>query len=125
MLLKFDVDGKVNVSCDRCGNPLTLQLWDEFNVVVKVVDDPEAMNIQEDDPDVYYVGKGESHLHLEDWIYEFINLSLPMQKMCKEDEIGGPQCNKEVLEKLKKMEDETKTDTNALWKGLEQFKNLQ
>lgn len=125
MLLKFDVYGKVEVICDRCGNNLPMQLWDEFNIVVKSVDDPDLMNEQEEDPDVYYISRGESHLNVEDWIYEFINLSLPMQKMCKEDEIGGPQCNLEVLEKLKKMEDDAKSDSNAIWKGLEQFKNLQ
>src|ERR1044072_6920532 len=104
MLLKFDVDGTVDVSCDRCGNPLTLQLWDEFNVMVKLVDNPEEMNEQEEDPDVYYISRGESHLHLADWVYEFINLSIPMQKICPPDDIGGPQCNNEVLEKLAKIE---------------------
>ncbi|TDH27510.1 DUF177 domain-containing protein [Segetibacter sp. 3557_3] len=125
LMLKFDVDGKARVSCDRCGNPLQLQLWDEFNILVKMVDDPEAMNIQEEDPDVHYISRTESHLHLEEWIYEFINLSIPMQKMCKEEEIGGPQCNKEVLEKLQKMRDDAKSDTQSIWKGLEQFKDLQ
>ena len=113
MLLKFDVDGKVEVICDRCGNNLPLQLWDEFNIVVKMVEDPEVMNEQEEDPDVYYIGRNESHLSVQDWIYEFINLSIPMQKMCKEDEIGGPQCNKEVLEKLKKMEEEAKAGSGT------------
>lgn len=126
MLLKFDIDGHVDLVCDRCGNNLRLQLWDEFNVVVKMVDNPTEMNEQEEDPDVYYVGKGESHLHVADWIYEFMNLSIPMHRMCKEDEIGGPQCNKEVLEKLKKMEENAQTNaTNVIWKGLDQFKDLQ
>jgi uncharacterized metal-binding protein YceD (DUF177 family) len=126
MLLKFDVDGKVELICDRCGNNLQLQLWDEFNIVVKMVEDPEAMNESEEDPDIYYISKGESHLPVADWIYEFINLSIPMQRMCKEDEIGGPQCNVEVLEKLKKMEEDAKaSETNSIWKGLDKFKDLQ
>ena len=41
MLLRFEVTGNVNVFCDRCGNPLPLDLWDEFQVIVKLVDDPE------------------------------------------------------------------------------------
>ena len=126
MLYRFDVDGKVELICDRCGNNLQLQLWEEFNIVVKMVDNPEVMNDQEEDPDIYYISKGESHLQVEDWIYEFINLSIPMQRMCKEDEMGGPQCNTEVLEKLKKMEEDVRVaDTNSLWKGLDQFKDLQ
>jgi uncharacterized metal-binding protein YceD (DUF177 family) len=125
MLSKFDVDGQVELICDRCGNNLRLQLWDEFKLVVKMVDNPDVMNEQEEDPDVYYISKGESHLHVADWIYEFINLSIPMQRMCKEDEIGGPQCNIEVLEKLKKMEEDAKASTTTVWKGLDQFKDLQ
>jgi uncharacterized metal-binding protein YceD (DUF177 family) len=100
MLLKFDIDGTIDISCDRCGNPLTLQLWEEFKVVVKLVDNPDEMNEQEEDPDVYYISRGESHLHLADWIYEFINLSIPMQKMCGEDTKGNSLCNQEVLAKL-------------------------
>ncbi len=125
MLLKFDIDGQAEVVCDRCGNNLPLQLWDEFNLIVKMVDDPEIMNEREEDPDIYYISKGESHLHVSDWIYEFINLAIPMQRMCKEDEIGGPQCNKEVLTRLKQMEDDRTSNTSTIWKGLDQFKDLQ
>lgn len=125
MLLRFDIGGTMESGCDRCGNPLSFQLWDEFNIIVKMVENPEEMNEQEEDPDVYYISRGESHLHLADWIYEFINLSIPLQKMCKAEEMGGPKCNKEVLEKLKKMEEEVKKDTPTIWKGLDQFKNLE
>lgn len=125
MQLKFDIDGTVNAACDRCGNTLPMQLWDEFNIIVKVVEDPEPMNETEEDPDVYYISRGESHLYVGDWIYEFINLSVPLQKMCSKEEFGGPKCNKEVLEKLRKMEEETRKDNNKAWKGLDQFKDLE
>src|SRR4029078_11626737 len=69
MLLKFDIDGQLDVACDRCGNPLPLQLLQGFKIMVKLVDNPEQMNDQEEDPDVYYISRGESHLHLADWIY--------------------------------------------------------
>ena len=124
MFLKFDIDGVADVNCDRCGNPLALRLWEEFKVMVKLVDNPDEMNEQEEDPDVYYISRSESHLHLADWIYEFINLSIPMQKMCSPDEVGGPQCNKEVLERLAKIEVK-KDEKNPLWKGLEKFRNLK
>ncbi len=123
--LKFDVDGKAEVDCDRCGNVLTKQLWDEFNIIVKMVDNPEVMNEQEEDPDIYYISRTESHLRISDWIYEFVSLSVPTQKMCKEDEIGGPQCNNEVLEMLKKMEAEVQKESNPLWKGLDKLKGLE
>ncbi len=124
MFLKFDIDGFADVNCDRCGNILPLRLWEEFKIMVKLVDNPEQMNEQEEDPDVYYIGHSESHLHLADWVYEFINLSIPMQKMCSPEEMGGPQCNKEILAKLAKVEIRT-NEINPLWKGLEQFKDLK
>ncbi len=124
MLLKFEIDGNVQVNCDRCGNDLPIDLWDEFNIVVKLVDDPDTMNQTDEDPDVYYISRGESHLHLADWIYEFINLSIPMQKMCKPENIGGPHCNKEVLEMLKKMDEGNDREDNPIWQDLEKFRNL-
>ncbi len=125
MQLKFDIGGTVDVLCDRCGNNLSKQLWDEFTIIVKMTEEPDAMNEQEEDPDVYYISRGESHLHVADWLFEFVNLSIPFQKMCNEEEMGGSQCNNEVLEKLRKMEEDVRKDSsNPLMKGLEKFKDL-
>ncbi len=119
--LKFEIGGQVEVICDRCGNNLPLSLWDEFNLIVKMVDNPDEMNEQEEDPDIYYIHRNETHLHVADWIYEFINLSLPMTKMCSEKEIGGPHCNMEVLKKLEEMKP-GENQGHAIWKDLEKFK---
>lgn len=124
LILKFEIGGTLDIGCDRCGNALPLNLWDEFTIVVKMVEDPEEMNGQEEDPDVYYISRTESFLHIADWIYEFINLSIPMQRMCSEEEMGGPHCNKEVLAMLKKMDITNSQPENPLWKGLEKFKDL-
>lgn len=121
LMLKFEVGGNMDVVCDRCGNNLGMELWDEFNLIVKLVENPDEMNVTEEDPDIHYISRTESHLHVADWIYEFVTLSIPMQRSCKEEEIGGPQCNKEVLEMLKKMEDVNKGN-NPLSQGLEKFR---
>ena len=122
MMLKFEVGGKLDVVCDRCGNILTIDLWDEFNMIVKLVENPDEMNADEEDPDIFYVSRTESHLYLSGWLYEFISLSIPMQRMCKESEIGGPQCNNDVLIMLKKMESGSNGQGNALSIELEKLK---
>jgi uncharacterized metal-binding protein YceD (DUF177 family) len=124
ILLKFEIGGQLEVICDRCSGNLPLTLWDEFNVAVKLVDDPDVMNEQEEDPDVYYISRGESHISLADWIYEFINLSIPMQKMCEFEDMSGPYCNKSAIEVLKKMKAPDDQQDNPVWKGLEKFKDL-
>ncbi len=126
MLLTFEIGGTLEVTCDRCNSNLPLELWDEFKMTVKIVEDPELMNEQEEDPDVYYISRGESHLNVEAWIYEFINLSLPMQKTCSYENMDGPFCNKAVKELLKKMEDSIpEKKQNPIWKGLDKFKDLK
>ncbi len=123
MLLKFEITGKAKVTCDRCGNPLPMDIWDEFNMLVKLVENPDDMNNQEEDPDVYYISKTESHIDVGNWIYEFVLLSFPIQKTCSDEEKGGLLCNKEVLKKLKLLEvKQDKNTSNPLWSGLEQFK---
>ena len=125
MLLKFEVGGNLVVNCDRCGNDLPLELWDEFRITVKMVEEPELMNEQEEDPDVYYIGRGESHLDLAAWIYEFINLSIPMQKTCGYDNAEGPKCNPVAMDILRKLEvKDQEESSNPIWKGLEKFKDL-
>ncbi len=123
LLLKFEIGGKLDVSCDRCNNNLPMELWDEFNITVKMVEDPQMMNNQEEDPDVYYINRGASHVDVEGWMYEFINLSIPMQKVCSYDKMNGPHCNTIALDVLKGLEtEEDKKKENPIWKGLEKFK---
>lgn len=126
MLLKFEIGGSLEVTCDRCSNNLPLDLWDEFSITVKMVEDPVVMNEQEDDPDMYYISQSDSHVDVANWIYEFINLSIPFQKVCEFEKMDGPNCNPTVLDLLKKLEpEENKVKENPIWKGLEKFKDLE
>jgi uncharacterized metal-binding protein YceD (DUF177 family) len=125
MILRFEIGGKAEVTCDRCSNNLPIQLFDDFKVMIKMTDDPALMNEQEEDPDVYYISRGESHIDVKDWIYEFINLSIPMQKTCEYENMDGPHCNPAAREMLKNMRPDESVGTNPIWKGLEKFKGLE
>jgi len=126
MLLKFEIGGTLEVTCDRCSNNLPLELWDEFNITVKMVEEPELMNGQEDDPDVYYISRNEGHIDVSNWIYEFINLSLPMQKTCNYEKMNGPYCNEIARELLQRSQPDKKEEkNNPIWKGLEKFKDFE
>ncbi len=124
--MKFEIGGSLEVTCDRCNNNLPLELWDEFNIIVKMVDVPEEMNEEEEDPDVYFISRHESHLDVSNWIYEFINLSIPLHKVCGFEKMDGPHCNATVRDLLKKLEAEVeKKSENPIWRGLEKFKGLE
>lgn len=119
--LKFGVGGSAEVVCDRCGNTLPMDLWDEFGLLVKMTDEPEKMNEEEGDPDVFYISRTESHIDVKSWLYEFVLLSIPMQKRCKEEEIGSSFCNKEVLARLAALNPQP-ADNKSVWKNLDQFR---
>jgi len=123
MQLKFEVGGSVDVLCNRCGNPLKIDLWDDFEMLVKLVDNPEEMNDNNDDPDVFFISRTESHLNVKDWLFEFTILSIPAYPECGEDEEGNSKCNQEVLQMLEKLKDNEEKDTNTIWKGLDKFKD--
>ena len=122
--LRFEIGGTLEVVCDRCSNNLPLQLFDEFTMTVKMVEEPDVMNEQEEDPDVFYISKGESHLDVKSWIYEFINLSIPMQKTCSFENMDGPHCNPAARALLRNLKAQENSQANPVWKGLEKFKDL-
>lgn len=141
LLLKFEIGGTLEVTCDRCNSDLPLQLFDEFCLTVKMADDPEVLNEQEEDPDVYYISRTESHIRVDDWIYEFINLSIPMHKICTFEKMDGPYCNPTAKKILNILEEENENIENprqnarlnndkvgqesfglAIWKGLDKFR---
>ncbi len=120
-LLKFEITGSVTVNCDRCGDPFEMPVWDEFDQVVKLVDDPGSV-APDEAPEVSYISRMESHLDLRGWIYEFILLSIPMQRIHSNDSSGNPGCNPIVLGMLNQMQQPEKKTANPIWKGLEQFR---
>jgi uncharacterized metal-binding protein YceD (DUF177 family) len=123
MMLNFVTDGTVNEHCDRCGNMLNITLWDEFKLVVKLVENPGEMNENEEDPDIFYIARSESHIDLSNWLYEFVLLSIPTQHICKNDDEGNSLCNKDVLAKLETMKINSQQKVeNTIWKGLDKFK---
>ncbi len=125
-LLKFDVDGIVDVACDRCGDNFELKLWDEFNLVVKLTSEDSTVTHKEEEDDVVFIPRHETVIDISEWIYEFIRLSLPLQRVHPDKEGGTEGCNEAALKILKQLTDAHEDDkTKVLWKGLEALKKKQ
>ncbi len=120
-MLKFDVDGKVTVPCDRCGDNFELRLWDEFNLVIKLTGGDEGEK-PEDEDDVVFIPRSETVIDISNWLYEFLMLSVPLQHIHADKEDGSPGCNEEALKLLDSLADSEEKAANPLWKGLEAFK---
>jgi len=118
-LLHFDVDGSVKVPCDRCGDEFTMRLWDEFDLVIKLTGENEE---EKDEDDVVFIPRSETVIDISGWVFEYVMLSIPMQKVHPDKTDGSPGCNPQALNLLNKLSEHTEVPKNAIWKGLEELK---
>jgi uncharacterized metal-binding protein YceD (DUF177 family) len=119
--LHFDIGGYIITPCDRCGDDFKLNLWDEFDLIVKLSDTETAEEMDED-ADVVFVPRSETVLDISNWIYEFIVLSFPLQRIHPDNANGEPDCNKEALKLLGKLAEQPEEKKNDIWKGLQSIK---
>lgn len=115
----FDIDGKITVPCDRCGDSFEVSLWDEFDLVIKLLGENEEA--PEEDADVVYIPRSETVIDISKWIYEFVLLSIPLQRIHPEDAAGISACNPKAIALLNNLS-EHEAPANSIWKGLEGIK---
>ena len=77
-----------------------------------------------EDADAVFIPRNQTVLDLSDWMYEFIMLSVPLQKVHPDDENGKPGCNPQALGLLQSMtiHEDQEQKKKDIWKGLEGLK---
>lgn len=96
-VLNFDISGSILTDCDRCGQPFDLPIHGNYTLYVKVGDNREE---DKDNEDVIWVSENESMLDLSEVIYEFVHLSVPMQRVHPLNREGVPGCDPEIIKLL-------------------------
>ena len=110
LVLNFSIDGNVTVPCDRCGEDFELPVNEKQRLIIRFGD--QAV---EESEDVMIIPRTESEINVAHFIYEYIVLALPQKRVHPEG-----KCDKEVLKRLEKLEEETNKNKNAdpRWDGL-------
>jgi len=76
----------VSTPCDRCLDPARSQIDSDFDLFYAPADrgpDKEEVEIDEGESEIgFYEGDG---VRLEDVLREFVLLSMPMQKLCRQE----------------------------------------
>lgn len=113
LVLNFVLKGEVEVPCDRCGEDFLLPLSDKQRLIVKFGD-----QLSEESEDVITIPRNESEINVAHYIYEYIILALPQKRVHPEG-----KCDKEVLKKLRKLEEEINENktTDSRW---DELKNI-
>jgi uncharacterized protein len=116
--LKLTITGKVKISCDRCLESFFHPVKCENRILIKL-----GKNWDDTDPDMITIAADDQELDIKQFLYEFIHLALPIQRIHPNDKNGQSTCNPEMILKLEehKIHEEQKTDPR--WDELKKLMN--
>ncbi len=95
MVFDFSFSGHVELTCDRCLEKYNQELKGTYRLIFKNGD-----HFEEITDEVITIPAEESRIDISQYVYEFINLMIPIKKAHPDDENGFSTCNPEMLEKL-------------------------
>lgn len=93
--LQIEMDGYLEIQCDRCLDYFKLPLRYSGNLVVKFSEDKNGGT-----EELWVMDPGEYQLEMKHHFFECIGLCLPIQRMHPTDKQGNPACNDDMLELL-------------------------
>ena len=93
--LHFSLEGKVEVLCDRCLEKFMTDVSTTQTIFVKMGETPGEI-----EDDVLIIGRDDHEIEVGQYLYEFIMLALPYQKVHPDDSEGHSTCNPEMLKQL-------------------------
>jgi len=105
LTFNFTINGTANVTCDRCGDDFNMQVVVKRQLIVKT----QSAEHQEEDDMVCLAGN-ETEFDAAPFIYQYVVLALPMQKIHPTDKNGKSECNPEAIDKLKHIHVEKSND---------------
>lgn len=112
----FEIRGQVEVACCRCNAMYMQPVEKTFKMFVKI-----GSENKEESDDVIVITKEMSEINIEDWIYEYIILSLPIR--CVHDNIED--CDQEVIKYLEQDNEKSEQDNDEVDPRWEKLKELK
>ena len=109
-----EIDGDVTVTCDRCLGDLRLPVETGFSLSVKF-GDPDSAVETEGEREIVILPLTDTDLDLSQTVYDYICLSLPVQRVHEEGE-----CDPETVRFLSSEDEEerVKKDSSTPFAGL-------
>jgi uncharacterized protein len=115
LALHFHLLGEVEVPCDRCLEPFNAKIETDQKIFVKLGESPGEI-----ENDVIVIHRDDHEIDVAQYLYEFILLALPYKRVHSDDENGVPECDPEMLRRLKELQviEEKKDQTDPRWDRL-------
>jgi uncharacterized metal-binding protein YceD (DUF177 family) len=115
--LRFEINGKVTVFCDRCLDPFVTRISHQAMLYVRFGEE----TLEQSD-DLIILAESENEVRLDQFMYEFIHLALPIQRLHPEID-GTSGCNPEMVDKLNAHHagDPDRTTIDPRWEKLKEL----
>ena len=110
----FDFSGNVQLTCDRCLDEYNQPVEGDFRLIVKYGEE-----FQEISDELIEIPFTEHRFDLSQYIYEYIQMMLPLKHVHPDDESGNSTCKPEMLQKLNEL---SKPETDPRWDALLKMK---
>jgi len=95
LVFDFDINGKIQVECDRCLGLFYMPVSGKDRLIVKFGEVPS-----EESDELLIIPESEHKFSLDKFIFEYISLMVPIQHIHPDDENGVSTCNPEVVKLL-------------------------
>ncbi len=116
IVLDCDLSVKCNLVCDRCATEFQTNLTNHFQISYLF----SRENIESDDFNVKFISPDQEKINLKEDVHEYLELSLPLKNVCKEECKGlCPHCGKNLNEFQCDCKDEK---INDVWEPLKKLK---
>jgi uncharacterized protein len=117
LLLNFSFEGWLRMACHRCLDEFDFPLVGENRLIVKLGDRAE-----EESDEVITIPVESNQLDLTQYIFEFIELLVPLRVVHPDNANGKSTCNPEVLKIMNRHIDNEKKHENHTWDQLKKLK---
>lgn len=117
--LDFYIKGITKQICDRCLSDFELSIDEKYNLIIKFKSEDAESDVKNKpiDDDIIFLTPETKEINVAQYIYEFINLSIPMKKACEEP---NENCDTEILKKLNQI-NKSKGKIDPRWEALKKL----
>jgi len=95
MDFQFHFKGWIEIKCDRCLEKFKMNVEDNFRLIVKY-----AGEFEEISDEIITIPSSENNIDLSQYVYEYINLMLPIKKVHPNDMDGNMTCDEDMINRL-------------------------
>ena len=112
MVLEFDMQGYVDITCDRCGSNLQQSISNPYRLIVKF-----GKEKYQETEEILVLSEEALEINLKDILNEFVILSVPAKREHEES-----KCDPEALDILKDLSERKEVTNDPRWDALKKLK---